>query len=71
MDEPALVKGVRCQLIDAALDDIQLVRDQVRVALLAADAAVALGVRGDLGQLGFVDEGPAVAVASIRLEITV
>ncbi len=50
------------------LDDSQgLLRHQPQVAPLAADAAVAVAHRDDLGSLDFEDEAAAVAIAAVRL----
>jgi hypothetical protein len=50
------------------LDDGQgLLRHQPQVASLAADAALAVADRLDLGGLDLEDEGAAVAVAAVRL----
>lgn len=54
-----------------ALDDLELVRwigADPDVALLDADAAVALGGGDRVGQLDLEDVGAAVAVAAVLLE---
>lgn len=70
MDVTPLVKGVCLQIIDAALDDVQVsfTGEQPRVPLLVADAAVAFIVRLDFGQLDLVDESAAMAVSTVCLE---
>lgn len=69
MKSRSRTERVRCQVIIAAFDHLEGAgwRHQPEVALFVTNAAVAFGGRFDLGQLGFVDEGSAVTVATVRL----
>jgi hypothetical protein len=62
---------ISSKVILVALNDLEVFigSERPEVALFDADAAVALPNRLNLGKLDFIDEGAAVAVASVGLEV--